>query len=325
MDLSSVVGMPSSDESASAVALDSSGRVVVGGGTERASDERGQPFLLRLTTTGVPDTSFSGDGLAFNDRPSRPSGVANLAIRPDGVIVVSGGAKVFDSNDELMLGRFLETGAPDTSLAGSGIVSFEVQNMVGAAGMALQADGAIVLAAELVHVGLGEMHLGAIRLFGDECTKIGTPGPDTLTGTAGADVLCGLGGNDVLLGKGGNDLLIGGPGLDTASYAGSGTAIIAHLGTGTATGQGTDSLEGMERVTGGLKADRITGDAAANTLSGGAGRDTLNGGGGADSLAGGEGNDVLNGGAGNDTLNGGPGTDDCNQGAGSGPKTSCET
>ena len=326
MDLSSVVGMPSSDEVASAVAIDISGGVVVGGITERASDGQRQPFLLRLTTTGVPDTSFSGDGLAFNDRPSRPSGVSSLAIRPDGVIVVSGGAKVFDDNDELMLGRFLATGSPDTSLAGSGIVSFEVQNMVSAQGMALQADGAIVLAAELVDVALGEMHLGAIRLTGDDpCTKEGTPGPDTLTGTAGPDVLCGYGGNDVLLGKGGNDVLIGGPGQDTASYAGAGTAITANLGTWIVTGQGSDTLEGMERVTGGLKADTITGDAAANTLSGGAGRDTLNGGGGADSLAGGEGNDVLNGGAGNDTLNGGPGTDDCDQGAGSGPKTGCET
>ena len=326
MDLSSVVGMASSDESASAVAIDSSGRVVVGGGTERASDGRGQPFLLRLATTGMPDTSFSGDGLAFNDRPSRPSGVASLAIQPDGAIVVSGGAKVFDSNDELIFGRFLATGAPDTSVAGSGIVSFEVPNMVGAAGMALQADGAIVLAAELVDVDLGEVHLGAIRLSGyAPCTMNGTSGPDTLTGTAGPDVICGLGGNDVLLGKGGDDVLIGGPGLDVASYAGAGTAITANLATGIATGQGTDVLYGMERATGGLRADRITGTAAANTLTGGAGSDTLNGGGGADSLVGGDGNDVLNGGAGNDTLNGGPGTDDCNQGAGSGLKTSCET
>ena len=81
-------------------------------------------------------------------------------------------------------------------------------------------------------------------------------------------MLCGYGGNDVLLGKGGNDVLIGGPGQDTASYAGSATAITANLSTWIATGQGSDTLEGMERVTGGLKADKITGDAAANTLSG---------------------------------------------------------
>ena len=138
-------------------------------------------------------------------------------------------------------------------------------------------------------------------------------------------MLCGYGGNDVLLGKGGNDVLIGGPGQDTASYAGAGTAITANLGTGSRPGQGSDTLEGMERVTGGLRATRSPAILPPTRLSGGAGRDTLNGGGGADSLAGGEGNDVLNGGAGNDTLNGGPGTDDCNQGAGSGPKTGCET
>ena len=129
-------------------------------------------------------------------------------------------------------------------------------------------------------------------------------------------MLCGLGGNDVLLGKGGNDVLIGGPGLDVASYAGAGTAITANLGTGVATGQGTDTLEDMERVTGGLKADRLTGNAAANTLTGGAGSDTLNGGGGADSLVGGDGNDALNGGEGNDSLNAGPGTDVLNGAAG---------
>ena len=52
-----------------------------------------QPFVLRLTSAGAPDTSFSGDGLAFNDRPTRPGGVADLAIQPDGAIVVGGSAK----------------------------------------------------------------------------------------------------------------------------------------------------------------------------------------------------------------------------------------
>ena len=344
MDLSSVVGRQYAADGATAVAFDSSGNLVVGGGTARASDGRPQPFVLRLTSAGVPDTSFSGDGLAFNDLPTRPASVSGLAIQPDGAIVIGGSAKdLVDAIDEVMVGRFLPTGAPDISLGGTGITSVDV-GLASSVRLALQSDGAIVLAARLVHTGLGETHIGAVRFVGDDpCTQNGTPGPDTLTGTSGPDVLCGLGGNDVLLGKGGNDVLIGGPGLDVASYAGAGSAITANLGTGVATGQGTDTLEDMERVTGGLKADRLTGNAAANTLTGGAGSDTLNGGGGADSLVGGDGNDALNGGegndslnggpgtdvlngaAGNDTLNGGPGTDDCNQGPGSGPKTSCET
>lgn len=326
MDLGSFTGREFPGDVASAVAIDSSGRAVVGGVTARVPDGRIQPFVLRLTPTGAPDTSFSGDGLAFNDRPTRPGSVSGLAIQPDGAIVIGGSAQdLVETIDEAMVGRFLATGAPDTSLGGSGITSVDVR-LVNAGELAVQDDGAIVLAATLVHTGLGETHVGAVRFIGDDpCTKNGTPGPDTLIGTAGPDVLCGLGGNDVLLGKGGNDLLIGGPGLDVASYAGAGTAITGNLGTGIVTGQGTDTLEGMERLTGGLRADRLTGNAAANTLTGGGGSDTLNGGGGADSLVGGDGNDVLNGGAGNDTLNGGPGTDDCNQGAGSGSKTSCET
>ena len=328
MDLSSVVGRQYAGDVATAVAIDDSGRVVVGGVTERASDGRIQPYVMRLTSAGVPDTSFSGDGLTFNDLPDRPGGVVALAIQPDGAIVFVGGAKeLVEGTDEVMVGRFLPNGAPDTSFGGTGIVTFPLDAaLVTGGGMVLQDDGAIVMAAELVHEGLGQAHIGAIRFVGvDPCTQIGTPGADTLTGTAGPDVLCGLGGNDVLIGKAGDDVLIGGSGLDTASYVGAGTAITASLGTGVATGLGTDTLEEMERITGGLKGDTITGDGAANTLTGGPGADTLNGGRGADSLLGGDGSDVLNGGASNDTLNGGPGTDDCNQGAGSGPKTSCET
>jgi uncharacterized delta-60 repeat protein len=325
MDLSSVVGRQYTGDNATSVAIDSSGRVVVGGGTERSNGSP-QSFVLRLTTAGVPDVSFSGDGFAFNNLPTRTWFLSDLAIQLDGAIVFAGIAKdPVEEIDEAMVGRFLATGEPDTSLGGSGIAWFDVR-LISARHIALQDDGAVVLAGQMVHTGLGETHIGVVRFVVDDpCTKNGTPGPDTLIGTAGLDVLCGLGGNDVLLGRGGNDVLIGGPGLDVASHAGAGTAVTANLGTGIATGQGTDTLQGMERVTGGLRADRLTGNAAANTLTGGAGSDTPNGGGGADSLAGGDGNDVLNGGAGNDTLNGGPGTDDCNQNTGSGPKTGCET
>ena len=127
MDLSSVVDVQYSGDAATAVAIDASGRVVVGGVTARESDGRNQPFLLRLTSAGAPDTSFSGDGLAFNDRPSRPGSVTDLAVQPDGAIVIGGTAKdLVESTDEAMTGRFLATGAPDTSFGGSGIASYDV-------------------------------------------------------------------------------------------------------------------------------------------------------------------------------------------------------
>ncbi len=62
----------------------------------------------------------------------------------------------------------------------------------------------------------------------------------------------------------------------------------------------TDTLSGIENLTGTDFADTLTGDAGSNVLDGGLGNDTLRGG---------AGDDVLIGGAGADTLDGGNGTD----------------
>ena len=56
---------------------------------------------------------------------------------------------------------------------------------------------------------------------------------------------------------------------------------------------GSDTLIGIENLTGSSFNDALTGDGNANMLSGGAGNDTLDGG---------AGNDTLDGGAGTDTA-----------------------
>ncbi|WP_421581017.1 hypothetical protein [Shinella sp. M31] len=73
------------------------------------------------------------------------------------------------------------------------------------------------------------------------------PGP-----LAGDDTLYGYRGNDLLEGGDGNDVLVGGPdadrllvgnGIDTASYAGAATSVVASLANplvNTADGQGRD-------------------------------------------------------------------------------------
>jgi Ca2+-binding RTX toxin-like protein len=69
-----------------------------------------------------------------------------------------------------------------------------------------------------------------------------------------------------------------------------------------ATATYTDTLLGIENLTGTAKNDTLTGDANANLLSGSAGSDTLVGGDGNDTLSGGTGNDLLLGGLGFDTY-----------------------
>ncbi|HSH90655.1 MAG TPA: calcium-binding protein [Ramlibacter sp.] len=126
----------------------------------------------------------------------------------------------------------------------------------------------------------------------DNDTLHAGPGNDTVAGDAGDDELKGGTGNDTLNGGTGNDLLR----FDDATGP-----VTVNLATGTATGQGTDTLTAIEDVVGSNHADSITGDDGPNSLVGQDANDTL---------ASGAGNDTLHGGRGNDSVNGGAGDGD---------------
>ncbi|MEC9345696.1 MAG: hypothetical protein VYB54_05675 [Pseudomonadota bacterium] len=133
----------------------------------------------------------------------------------------------------------------------------------------------------------------------------GLSGDDVVSGGAGGDFLFGGTGDDTLSGGAGDDTLIGGDGVDTADFSGSATAVTVDLAAGTATGEGNDSLSGIEAVTGSAFDDSISGDDSANTLTGGLGNDTLAGRGGNDSFSlstAASGNDLIDGGDGTDSL-----------------------
>ncbi|MGF6207093.1 retention module-containing protein [Pseudomonas frederiksbergensis] len=130
-------------------------------------------------------------------------------------------------------------------------------------------------------------------------------GNDVLTAGSGNNELHGGAGNDLLYSGPGNDLLDGGTGTDTASYAHATAGVTVNLGLLTAQntlGAGTDTLTGIENLTGSNFNDTLTGDNNSNVINGGLGNDVLNGGGGDDFLIGGLGNNTLTGGAGADTF-----------------------
>ena len=115
---------------------------------------------------------------------------------------------------------------------------------------------------------------------------------DILFGGRGNDRLIGGDGNDELNGGEGNDILEGGSGTDWASFE-NGAAVNADLTTGLATGQGNDTITGIENLRGSSNNDTLKGNSGNNTLQGGAG---------ADLLIATAGSDVLNGGADIDTA-----------------------
>jgi Ca2+-binding RTX toxin-like protein len=172
--------------------------------------------------------------------------------------------------------------------------------------------------------------MGLILGTSGDDVLVGTPTEDTLSGLAGNDSLSGGAGLDVLKGGDGDDILDGGiggertPGLmyggsgdpsteininggDIADYRSvvSGVTIDLRLTGPQNTGQGLDTLIGIEDLWSGAGADRLTGDDGANQILAGDGDDQLFGEGGDDILVGYLGVDTLHGGAGNDILRGG--------------------
>jgi Ca2+-binding RTX toxin-like protein len=109
-------------------------------------------------------------------------------------------------------------------------------------------------------------------------TAIGQ-GSDTL---ANFENLTGSEQHDLLIGDGAANAFDGGPEEDTVAFTGLSQAVTASLVTNSATGQGGDTLTGIENLTGSNQDDTLTGDAGPNVLSGLDGADNLTGGLGAD-------------------------------------------
>ncbi|MDO8973127.1 Calx-beta domain-containing protein [Reyranella sp.] len=133
----------------------------------------------------------------------------------------------------------------------------------------------------------------------------GNDGNNRLVGNRAANQLNGGAGDDVLEGAGGDDTLDGGGGTDVASYASAQVGVtvnLASVGPQNTIGAGSDTLFGIENLTGSSFDDTLLGDSLTNALLGGAGNDQLMGGDGDDLVDGGTGNDQLNGGNGADTF-----------------------
>jgi Ca2+-binding RTX toxin-like protein len=133
-------------------------------------------------------------------------------------------------------------------------------------GFALRRKGVVARVTDYVSVeSLGGTHFDDV-LIGDD-------GPNTLVGVLGDDLLIGARGDDRLIGGPGADYLVPGPGDDevygsdrgdqrgergdTVTFELSGSGISLDIVTGTARGEGNDSIEGIDVVVGSPHADDI--------------------------------------------------------------------
>ncbi len=219
------------------------------------------------TLTGVEDI----DGSDFNDVLTGAAG-SNFLFGYAGNDTLSGG----DGDDDGLLG-----GDGDDALDGGSGVDFA----------SFYFSSAGVTANLTTGTATGE---GTDTLANIEDVE-GTPHDDSLTGSVGPNRFWPHLGNDTIDGSGGEDWV---------SFQYSSGAVTANLSSGSATGNGTDTLVGIENLLGSRFADALTGDVGPNKLSGGAGNDTLSGSDGDDTLTGGDGTDSLDGGNGSDSCDG---------------------
>lgn len=145
-------------------------------------------------------------------------------------------------------------------------------------------------------------------------TLYGGEGQDSLHGQQGDDQIYGETGNDFMRGGSGNDLLDGGLGFDRVSFfptgsdaVTSGVTVSLLIAGAQDTGQGMDTLVGIEALSGTPFNDSLTGDNNVNWLisadfDAAGGDDQLYGMGGNDLLEVAAGNHILDGGADIDTL-----------------------
>ena len=110
-------------------------------------------------------------------------------------------------------------------------------------------------------------------------------GSDILSGAGGSDLLEGGSGVDIMAGGNGNDRYSGGDDLDLATFLASPSPVVVDLGWGSADGEGSDELTGVEAVHGSDFDDTLYGDDSMNAFFGGPGSDTLDGGGSDDFVA----------------------------------------
>jgi uncharacterized delta-60 repeat protein len=168
-------GLANEDAKANAVVVLPNGDILTGGYLGLTFPEFA---VLRYhgsgPLAGKLDSSFDGDGVAHTDIGGQLSTaeITGLALQPDGKIVAAGFG--FDNNQfQVMLARYNAGGSLDTSFDGDG----KVITAIGFAdtrafGMALQADGKIVVAG---NTDLGNGNFAVMRFENDHLELAAPP------------------------------------------------------------------------------------------------------------------------------------------------------
>jgi len=139
----------SANDYAHAVTVQNDGKIVVAGDSWNGIDD--QFAVLRYNADGSQDITFDGDGkvtTAFGGSSDGNQRSANgVVMQPDGKIVVAGHSWTdYTTNYDFGAVRYNADGSLDTTFSGDGKVRTNITSQDFGQGVALQADGKIVVA-----------------------------------------------------------------------------------------------------------------------------------------------------------------------------------
>jgi uncharacterized delta-60 repeat protein len=134
-------------DTAAGVLVQSDGKIVLAGKAYGSDATNYDVGLVRLTSAGALDTSFSGDGLLTFSAGDFSDDAAALVQRPDGRLLVGGRVTRAGGLDDMLFVQVSSAGVLDTGFDGDGqrTVSFSGA-AAGVHGLALQSDGRAVAA-----------------------------------------------------------------------------------------------------------------------------------------------------------------------------------
>ena len=136
-----------------ALAVQPDGKIVVAGYEFSFTTRTQANFAVaRTNSDGTPDTAFDGDGKASTDFLSRNDIAFDIALQPDGKIVVAGTKDIAEgATQDFALARYNANGSLDASFGSGGKVTTDFfSNLDDAKAVALQSDGKIVVGGSAV-------------------------------------------------------------------------------------------------------------------------------------------------------------------------------
>jgi uncharacterized delta-60 repeat protein len=109
-----IADIPGDHESASSVAVQTDGKIVVGGSAAGSGFRNSDGVVLRYNTDGTLDAGFGGDGIVNLDWV-REESVSDIAVQADGKIIVAGSRY---GGSSYFLARLNSNGTLDTTFGG---------------------------------------------------------------------------------------------------------------------------------------------------------------------------------------------------------------